>query len=67
MIESNLYTDDEAAKYLRMKKTPAQARRAMQHLRVSGQIKGARIGKQWLYPIEELRRYVESKLGKDAA
>lgn len=45
-----------------MKKTPAQARRTMQHYRVTKQIRGVRIGKQWLYTAEELRRFIEAKM-----
>lgn len=62
-----LMTASEACAYLRMKKTPAQAIRTMQHYRVTDQIKGARIGKQWLYPVSELRRFVETKLNQEEA
>ena len=58
---SEFLTDTEAVAFLRMKKTPDQARRTMQHLRDTGQLRGARIGKQWLYTRDELRHYVATK------
>ena len=61
-----LLNDVEACAFFRMKKTAAQARRTMQHYRDSKKIKGIRIGKQWLYHIDELRRFVAEKM-KEAA